>query len=122
MATISPSWTENVTLRSSATLAAGASDTNDIDFDNLTADAAKVLVDLTIGSSSGITVEVFDSVDSGTTDGDVATLSFTMTATGKRSFSIQNTPYVAVKVTNDDGSNATGNLAITYAWRNWNSA
>lgn len=121
MATIKPTWTENVENRASATLAAGTSDTNDIDLDTLGADLCDVQVNLVIGSSTGITVEVFGSPDSGTIDDTVPVLSFTMTATDKRSFKLAGMAYAAIKVTNDDGSNATGVLAIKFAWRQWNS-
>jgi len=121
MATISPSWTENVSLRSAATLAAAATATVDVDLDTLGADRTDITVNFTKGSSSGITVEFFYSTDSGTTDDDVAAISYTTIATEVRTTSIS-AAYVACKVTNDDGSNATGNIEIHHAWRQWTSA
>jgi len=122
MATGKPTWTEAVSIRSAATLAAAGTAGYDIDMDTLGADASKLQINLTIGSSSGITVEIFDSPDSGTTDDDVPVITFQMTASGIKSITIKDTPHYRVLVTNDDGSNATGNLAIQHAWRQWSIA
>ena len=121
MATISPSWTENVSVRSAATISAGATATHDIDLDTLGADLSETQIDITIGSSSGVTVEIFGSPDSGTTDDTTALVSYTVAANDRRSLSLTGA-YRQIKLTNDDGSNATGNIAIIHAWRQWTSA
>ena len=120
MATISPTWTENVAVRASATLASGASDTNDIDLDNLSADRSDIQVNITIGSASSVTVEFFGSSDSGTTDDTTPLHSYVVTVNDTRTISMTG-PYVAVKLTNNDGGNATGNIVIDHAWRQWTS-
>ena len=120
MATISPTWTENVSVRSAATLAAGTTATHDIDLDNLGADRSDVQIDITIGSSSGVTVKIFGSPDSGTTDDTTALVSYTVAANDRRTIALTG-PYRQISLTNDDGSNATGNIAIDHAWRQWTS-
>ena len=120
MATITPLWTENVSIRSAATLAASGTATHDVDLDNLGADRYDIQVDITIGSSSGVTVEIFGSPDSGTTDDTTALMSYTVDASDRRTLVVTG-PYRQVKLTNDDGTNATGNIAIIGAWRNWDS-
>ena len=121
MATISSSWTENVSVRSAATIAAGATATHDIDLDTLGADLSEVQIDITIGSSSGVTVEIFGSPDSGVTDDTTALVSYTVAASDRRTIALTGA-YRQVKLTNNDGSNATGNIAIIHAWRQWTSA
>ncbi len=120
MATISPSWTENVSVRSAATLAASGTATHDIDLDNLGADRSDVQIDITIGSSSGVTVEIFGSPDDGTTDDTTALLTYTVAANDRRTLVLTGA-YRQIKLTNDDGANATGNIAIKHAWRQWTS-
>lgn len=121
MATIKPVWTENVSVRSAATLASAGTATHDIDLDNLGADRSDVQIDIIIGSSSGVTVEVFGSPDSGTTDDTLALLTYTVAANDRRTLRLTGA-YRQIKLTNNDGSNATGNITIIHAWRNWNSA
>jgi len=120
MATIKPVWTENVSVRSAATLAAGATATHDIDLDNLGADLSEVQIDIAIGSASSVTVEIFGSPDSGTTDDTTALLSYTVDANDRRTLQLGGA-YRQIKLTNDDGSNATGNITIIHAWRQWDS-
>lgn len=121
MATISPSWTEAVVLRSAATLAASGTATYDIDLDTLGADRSDIQVNITIGSSSGVTVEIFGSPDSGTTDDTTALVSYTVSANDIRTITVTGA-YRQIKLTNNDGSNATGNISIQHAWRQWTSA
>lgn len=120
MATITATWTEGVSLRSAATIAASGTATADVDLDNLGADRADVQIDITIGTSSGVTVEVFGSPDSGTTDDTTPLLSYTVSANDRRTIVLTGA-YRQIKWTNNDGSNATGNIAADYAWRNWTS-
>lgn len=120
MATISPSWTENVTGRSAATIGTGATATVDIDLDNLGADRADVQVDITIGSASSVTVSVFGSPDSGTTDDTTGLMEYTVSANDRRTLILTGN-HRQISITNNDGSNATGNVAVIYAWRQWTS-
>lgn len=122
MATITPNWTENVSLRTAATIAAAGDDTNDIDAADLGADALMITTDITLGSASGVTVEFFRSANSGSNDDDNAFMAYTVTADERRTVAIYGEAYVAVKITNDDGANATGNISQIYAWRNWSSS
>ena len=127
MATISPSWTEAVNLHTSGTVAAGASATDDIDLDDLTADAVHVTIEIVFGGSvdGDVIVEVFGSSDSGTNDDTISIASFVIkaenSATKRASFTIKDVPYIAVKVTNQD---TTDNVTYDswFAWRNWASA
>lgn len=120
MATIAPTWTENVSIRSAATLAASGTAGYDLDLDNLGADLYEVQIDITIGSASGVVVEVFGSPDSGTTDDDVPLVTYTATASEVRTLTLSGA-HRRVVLTNLDGSNATGNIAIKGAWRQWTS-
>ncbi|MDJ0512809.1 MAG: hypothetical protein QNJ62_05130 [Methyloceanibacter sp.] len=123
MAAITRNWTENQTLRSAATIAAGDSSSDRLDIkDDATiggADIVRLFVDYTKGSSSGITVEVFESVDGGTTDTDVPMFERSYTASAKFVLVVRDAANVLVNITNDDGSNATGNIAIKYAAAEW---
>ena len=120
MATIKPSWTRSVVLRAAATLAAGASATVDIDLENLGADLSEPQIDIIIGASSGVTVEIFGSPDDGTTDDTTALISYTVAANDRRTIALTGA-HRQIKLTNNDGSNATGNIAIQHAWRQWTS-
>ena len=126
MATISASWTESVSLRAAAVLASAATDTNDIDLDNLTADAVALMTEVVFGASAdgNVLVEVFGSVDSGTQDDTEPITAFTIeeanNTTKRKTIVIKDVPYIAVKITNNDSAD---NVTIEqlYAWRNWNS-
>lgn len=117
MATIKPNWTENVSLRSAAPLAASGTSPHDIDLDNLGADRADAQIDISIGSSSGVTVEIAGSPDSGTTNDTTPLLSYTVAANDRRTLTLTGA-YRQINLTNNDDINATGNIAIIYAWRN----
>lgn len=120
MGTINFSWDENNSLRSAATLAASGTDTNDIDCGTGgNADGALIIdvtTDITIGSSSGVTVEFFRSANGGTTDDDVAALRYSVTASERRTVRFYGEAYLACKITNEDGSNATGNISQIFAF------
>lgn len=120
MATIKPVWTEGVSIRSAATLAAAATAGYDLDLDTLGADAYEVQINITIGSSSGVTVEVFGSANSGTVDDDVPIVAYTTGTTEIRTLRLAGA-HRRLLLTNDDGSNATGNISILGAWRQWDS-
>ena len=117
MATYSHTWTEDQTLRSAATLAAGASDTgNKVDVATDGSFGVVIWMDVTIGSSTGVTVKAMGSVDSGTTDTDDPLYKRTVDANTKWMFIIIGIPHVNIHIINDDGSNATGNIACKYAY------
>jgi hypothetical protein len=126
MATITPSWTENVEYHASASLAAGASATDDIDLDNASYDAVQVTVEIVFGGTTDgdVDVEILLSSDSGTTDDTEASIKYTIpatdSATKSRSVTVKDTPYIAIKVTNND---STDNVTYHgwYAGRQWSS-
>lgn len=120
MAIIKPVWTRNVVLRTAATLAAGTTSLHDIDLNNLGADLAEPQIDIIKGSASSITVEFFASPDDGTTDDTTPLFEYTVSADDRRTIPITGA-YRQIALTNNDGSNATGNIAIIYAWRQWDS-
>lgn len=120
MAKITADWTEDVELRAAATLAAGATATHDIDLDNLGADRVDVQIDIVLGSSSGVTVEIYGSPDSGTTDDTEPLVAYTVSANDRRTIQLTGA-FRQISLTEDGGSNATGNITIKYAWRQWDS-
>jgi len=115
MATISSSYTENQSLRASATLAASGTDTNTIDLATNGYIAVQIQTDIDIGSSTGVTVEVFSSSDSGTTVDTVPIMSYTTDADEVRALFVTGYPFLSVKVTNDDGSNAVTDITQIYS-------
>ena len=127
MVTVKPDWTENVSLHSSSSVAAGGSATDDIDLDNLGADCVNVQIEIIFtGTVDGdVLVEVFSSPDSGTNDDTEPITSLripeTASATKKVTIKLENLAYAAIKVTNND-STASVTYESIYAWRNWLSA
>lgn len=127
MATITATWTEAVEFHASASLASGASATDDIDLAGAGYDAALITIEITFGGSaaSDCTAELFASSNSGTEDDTIPITSFSIpeaTSTTKIvSFLVKDIPYVAVKVTNNDGSNPV-TYEGRYAGRKWSSA
>jgi len=127
MATITASWTEAVNLHTSASLAAAAAGTDDIDLDTAGYDAVLITIEIVFGASpdGNCLIEVFGSANSGTDDDTEPITSFSLleaTSTTKRiSFVIKDIPYIAVKVTNND---STDNVTYEawYAGRKWSSA
>ena len=126
MATIKPVWTENVNLHTSASLAFGASVTDDIDLDNLGADLTAIVIEIIFGGTpdGDALVEIFSSSNSGTDDDTEPLTSFSIaqiaSATRRKTIVIEKVPYIAVKVTNNDSADS-----VTYdswhAWRQFNS-
>lgn len=127
MAVTTAVWTENQTLRSAATITAGATETSDLDInDDATIGGADTVVlqfDIAHSSSTGVTVNLFSSPDSGTTFDDVSLPGgFSTDGTDvQKTVVVMAHPYIRVSITNDDGSNATGNIAILYAARKWDT-
>jgi hypothetical protein len=128
MATTTPSWNEGNTLRSAATIAAGGTATHDLDIAGQTTPPDLVLlqVDITDSGSATATVNLYASHDSGATIDTVALPgSFETDQSGSqiiRTVAVLGIPYVQVEIVNNDGSNATGNVAIHYAMRTWSTA
>lgn len=110
MATISASWTENQTLHTAATVAAGATATDDIDLAANGYVAVHVMVEILFGSTpdDDVVVNVYGSVDSGTQDATSPLYAFTIpsqtSTTVRHTFTIENVPYIAVAVTNNDST------------------
>lgn len=123
MATTTAVWTENQTLRSAATISAGGTETSDLDIDANGYDLVTLQFDITHASSSGVTVNLFSSPDSGTTD-DNESLAGGFSTDGTdvvKTVVVMGHPHIQVSITNDDGSNATGNIAVLYAGRKWDT-
>lgn len=128
MATISPTWTEDITGTASSSVAAGASAAFEIDLDTLGADLADVTV-LTRFNNAGNPdgdgeIEIFYSTDSGGQLDTEAAQTFTMElvtgSTKVKTISISHTPYARIKMNNNDSS-ADMTFAAWYAWRQWTS-
>jgi hypothetical protein len=124
MATTTATWTENQTLRSANTVTtAEGSETHDLDIAANGYDLVVLQFDIAHSSSSGVTVELFSSPDSGTTD-DNESLPGGFSTDGTdviKSVVVMGHPHIQVKITNDDGSNDTGNIAVLYAGRKWDT-
>jgi hypothetical protein len=121
MATISPNWTEGVSVRTASTTAGSTTDASvDIDLATLGADRTDIQITSVAGASPDVTFNIFSSSNSGTTDDDVPVVSYTITASETRTISVTG-PYVAIQVVNNSAS-VTGNITIIHAWRQWTSA
>lgn len=123
MATTTATWTENQTLRSAATIAAGGTEGHDLDIDANGYDTVVLQFNIAHSSASGVTVNLYSSPDSGTTDDD-QTLPGGFATTGTdviKTVVVMAHPHVRVEITNDDGSNATGNISVLYAGRTWDT-
>mgnify|MGYP006434100929 CR=1 FL=1 len=125
MATTNATANEGNTLRSAATLAAGASATHDLDLndDATHGGAASVALqfDITDSGAGSVTVNLYSSLDSGTTfDTESLPGGFATDASGTQVIKTivadaRVAPYLQVELVNDDGSNATGTIAIRFA-------
>ena len=123
MAIIKPVWTEAQSLRPAAVVNAGqdtSAENRDIDFDTLGADAARVFVDVAMGSATEILIEAFSSVDSGAALASEPYFARTVTANADFDFLITNMAFVRIVITNTAGGNS-GLIGLTYAWRQWSS-
>ena len=121
MATTTAKWAEGLTLRAAATLAAGATEGHDLDLDTAGYDTVTLQFNIAHSSSTGVTVNLFSSPDSGTTD-DNQSLAGGFTTDGTdviKTVVVMAHAHIRVSITNDDGSNATGNISILYAGRQW---
>jgi hypothetical protein len=123
MATTKPVWNENQTLRSAATIAAGGTEGHDLDIDANGYDLVTLQFDIAHSSSSGVTVNLYSSPDSGTTD-DNESLAGGFSTNGTdviKTVVVMGHAHIRAEIVNDDGSNATGNIAILYAGRQWDT-
>lgn len=127
MAIIKPKWTENVTLHGSSSVSAAASATDDVDLANLGADAISAQIEIIFGGTPDgpVLIEIFASPDSGVNDDTEPLFAFELpeatSATKRITFNLQNVAYVAVKITNNDTTDAVTYEAL-YAWRQWETA
>ena len=122
MATINPLWSENQNVFTGQTIAASGSRTDDID---IATDGPyfKLRLVLTLAfhasATSGATVEVFSSVNSGTNDSTDPILAFEIPvsagSTVRVPFMVYEEPYVAIKTTNNDSSQSITGADLTYA-------
>lgn len=106
-------WTENVNLHTSSSVSSGSSATDDIDLDNAGPyDMVAITIEIAFGGSpdGDVTVEIFGSTDSGTNDDTIAIIAASIseaTSTTKRAtYIVENLPYIAVTVTNNDSTDA----------------
>lgn len=120
-------WTENQTLQAAQTLSAASSDTDDIDLAANSADCVLVQWTGTFHSSatSGCTVVFYASPDSGTTEDTTALHSTEISCDAGNavtvSWSFHAIPYLAVKRTNDDSSQAISSETVRYAYGEYNA-
>ena len=113
-------WTEDINLVNAQTIGTSASRTDDIDL--AANDYFIVVIQLRLtfhgSATAGAVVEIFGSVDSGTTDDTIAVWAQDVAVnsgnTDNLSVRIEGYPYLAVKVTNEDGSQ-TLDLTTDYA-------
>lgn len=123
MVTTTPTWSAEQT-GLNATISAGSDGDTNIDLATNGWDIVAGMVDVTLASSSGVTVYIYRSTDSGTDFATGASLpgGFTVSADGVYPLpTIMGEDYVRVRVTNDDGSNATGTVTVTYQGRKWDT-
>lgn len=120
MAVFEPTWTTGVSLRSAAAIANGSSLSDTINL----ATSEYYLVDVTVGfdissgtPSGDLVIEVFQSVDGGTTVDTIARvtrrINFTATANKITTLRALSGPHVTVKYSNNTG--VSGNVTVKYA-------
>jgi len=122
MATTKPVWTENQTLRSAATLGGSTTEGHDLDIDANGYDLVTLQFNIAHSSSTQITVDILSSPDSGTTD-DTESLAGGFRTDGTdviKTVVVMGHAHIRVELTEDSG-NATGNIAILYAGRQWDT-
>ena len=123
MAITKPSWSAEQTGLNAAVPAGTSSDT-DIDLDTNGWDAVVGVIDVALSSATSVTVEIYRSTDGGTTFSDEQSLAggFTINASGEYPLpDILIESFVRLRVINNDGSNATGTITVTYQGRQWDT-
>lgn len=118
MATIVAAWVQSIASRVAATIAAGATEVIDVDLATAGYDLFELQLDIVIGSASSVTVSVYGSADTGTTDDITALQTYSVIANDRRTLFLSGA-HRQVSITNDDGSNATGNISALGAGRSW---
>lgn len=121
MAITKPTWSAEQTGFNSTISANGTGDTN-IDLATQGWDVVVGMIDVTLSTASSVTVRLFRSTDGGTdfTDESLAG-GFSIDADGVYPFDLYAEDYVQLSILNDDGSNATGTITVTYQGRNWDT-
>ena len=100
MSTITPSWTENVSIQTAQTLSAGYCDTDDVDIANEGYDKIVVQASVTFHASAtgGYKIEIFNSSDSGTTDDNIPIITQNVScvsgSTRNISIPVEGLPYI----------------------------
>lgn len=108
-----------------ATISAGGSGDTDIDLETDGWDVVVGDISVTLSDASGITVELYRSIDGGTSFADARPLAggFSIDSDGQYALpTIMGEPYVRVRVINDDGSNDTGTITVRYKQREWTTS
>lgn len=128
MATTKAVWTVNQSLRAAATLAAGVNDAHSLNINNDAiingSDLVVLQFNIAHGASTGVTVELFSSPDNGVIH-DTESLAGGFSTSGAdviKTVTVMGQPHIRVSITNDDGTNATGNISVLYAARKWETA
>lgn len=121
MAVTKPVWSAEQTGFNSTIAASGTGDTN-IDLATNGWDVVVGMIDVTLSTAASVTVRLFRSTDGGTdfTNESLAG-GFSIDADGVYPFDLYAEDYVRVSILNDDGTNATGTITVTYQGRNWDT-
>ena len=123
MATTKPVWSTEQTGFSN-TISQGGNGDTDIDLDTNGWDAVSGVITVALSSASSVTVELYRSTDGGTSFSDDQSLAggFQIDADGEYPLpDILIESFVRVRVVNNDGSNPTGTITITYQGRQWDT-
>lgn len=119
MALTKPVWSAEQT-GYNATIAAAGTGNTDINLATNGWDVVVGKIDVTLGTSTGVTVRIFRSTDGGTTFTDESLAGgFQVITSGVYPIDIYAEDYVRISILNDDGTNATGTVTVTYQGRNW---
>lgn len=126
MTTISALWTENQEFHASASLAAAASISDNIDLAANGYDVISIQPKIVFGGSpdGNVVVEIFSSPDSGSTFDSEPLHSIAITeATGETkaiTITIKDTPFIKIKTTNNDSTDSVTYSGI-YAGKEYTS-
>ena len=118
-----PVWSAEQTGYSN-TIAAGGSGDTDIDLATNGWDMATGVIDVALSSASSVTVDIYRSTDGGVTFSNSSLAGgFTIDASAKYPLpDILAESFVRFRVTNNDGTNPTGTITLTYQGRQWSTA
>jgi len=124
MSTLTASWTENQALLASNADAAAASRTGDIDLADAGYDMVTVTVEAVFGGTpdGNLQIDFYASSNSGSDDDTEpifsAEIEYATSTTKRKTYSIAGVGYVAVKITNNDSTDAV-TTEVWYAGRKW---